>query len=88
LPAKSATRAGYRPAAAMPPRGTAGKVAMMQSVQTRENESERYREIIRRAKRARERAVESLRRSRARDSGEHGEQADAAQMRRRIRRTD
>jgi hypothetical protein len=52
-----------------------------------ENEGERYRKIIRRAKGVRERAAESLRRSRAlrkRQEGP-GEQADAAEGRRRFR---
>jgi hypothetical protein len=55
------------------------------SVEGRKNESERHREIIRRAKRVRERAAESLRRFRARDVEE---QAGAARRRRRFRRKD
>jgi hypothetical protein len=58
------------------------------SVEGRENERESYRKIIRRAKEARERAAESLRRSRAsrKRQGDLGAQADAAQRQRRFRR--
>ena len=54
------------------------------------NEGEFYREIIRRAEVARERAAESLRLSRAlrKRQGDLGEQADAAKRRRRFRRQD
>src|SRR6202011_84876 len=55
-----------------------------------QTEGELYRKIIRRAKEVRERAAESLRRSRAsrkRQAGPGG-QADAAQKRRRFRRGD
>jgi hypothetical protein len=38
---------------------------MIASVESRENEGERYQKIIRRAKQVRERAAESLRRARA-----------------------
>lgn len=60
------------------------------SVEGHQNESELYRKIIRRAKGIRERAAESLRRSRAvrKRQGDLGEQADVAQRRRRIRRQD
>ena len=60
------------------------------SVEGRKNESERYRKIIRRAKRVRERAAASLRRSRAlrKTQGDLGEQAEAAKRRRKFRRQD
>jgi len=59
------------------------------SVERHENESELYRKIIRRAKGVRERAADSLRRSRVlrKMQGDPGEQAAAAQ-RRRSRRPD
>ena len=52
------------------------------SVEGRHNERELYRQIIRRAKRGRERAAEALRRSRAQDLEE---QTTAARRRRRLR---
>jgi hypothetical protein len=60
------------------------------SVEGHQNERERYREIIRRAKGIRERAAESLKRARAfrKRQGGLGAQADAAQTRRRSRRKD
>lgn len=54
-------------------------------VEGRDNEREFYREIIRRAKEVRERAAESLRRSRLLRKRQE-EQADAAERRRRFRR--
>jgi hypothetical protein len=56
----------------------------------RENDAERYRKIIRRAKEVRDRAAESLRRARAfrKARGEPDERADAAQKRRTLRRRD
>jgi hypothetical protein len=58
------------------------------SVNGPENEGELYRRIIRRAKGVRERAAESLRRSRAlrKRQEDRGEQADDAERRRRFRR--
>jgi hypothetical protein len=58
------------------------------SMEGRENDAERYRKIIRRAKEVRDRAAESLRRSRAfrKGKGEPDERADAAQKRRKLRR--
>ena len=60
------------------------------SVEGHPNERELYRKIIRRAKGIRERAAESLRRSRAvrKRQGDLGEHADVAQRRRRVRRQD
>jgi hypothetical protein len=62
------------------------------SVEDRENEGEGefYRKIIRRAKKARERAAESLRPSRAlrNRQGDRGAQADAPQPRGTFRRRD
>jgi hypothetical protein len=60
------------------------------SVEGSQNEREFYREIIRRATTARERAAESLRRSRAlpKRQGDLGKQAEAAKRRRRFRRQD
>ena len=60
------------------------------SVEGREDEGEFYRKIIRRAKEARERAAESLRRSRAsrERQGDLGAQADATQRRRTFRGRD
>jgi hypothetical protein len=57
-------------------------------VEGRNNENEFYREILRRAKTARERAAESLKRSRAsrKRQADLGAQADASQRRRRFRR--
>jgi hypothetical protein len=58
-------------------------------VEGHENERELYRKIIRRAKAVRERAADSLRRSRAvKGPGDVREHADAAQRRRRVRRHD
>jgi hypothetical protein len=56
------------------------------SVEGRENEGEFYRKIIRRAKKARERAAESLRPSRAsrQRQGDLGAEADAPQRQRRF----
>jgi hypothetical protein len=61
-----------------------------ETVEGHQNESELYRKIIQRAKVIRERAAESLRRSRAvrKRQGDLGEQADVAQRRRRFRRRD
>jgi hypothetical protein len=55
----------------------------------RENDAERYRKIIRRAKEVRDRAAESLRRARTarKGRGEPGERADA-EKRRTLRRRD
>jgi hypothetical protein len=55
----------------------------------RENDAERYRKIIRRAKEVRDRAAESLRRARThrKGRGEPDEPADA-QKRRTVRRRD
>jgi hypothetical protein len=60
------------------------------SVKGRENEGEFYRKIIRRANEARERAAESLRRSRASRKRQEDleSRADAAQGRHRFRRRD
>jgi hypothetical protein len=59
------------------------------SVEGRENESELYRKIIRRAKGIRERAAESLRRSRVVRKRQGGlEEQAAAAKRRRFRRQD
>jgi hypothetical protein len=59
------------------------------SVEGHQNERELYRKIIRQAKAVRDRAAESLRRSRAVKSQEDlGEQAHVAQRRRRVRRQD
>jgi hypothetical protein len=59
------------------------------SVEGHQNEREFYRKIIRHAKAVRDRAAESLRRSRAvKGQGDVGEQADVAQRRRRVRRHD
>ena len=59
------------------------------SVEGHQNEREFYRKIIRHAKAVRDRAAESLRRSRAvKGQGDVGEQADVAQGRRRVRRHD
>jgi hypothetical protein len=60
------------------------------TVEGHQNESELYRKIIQRAKVIRERAAESLRRSRAmrKRQGDLGEQAGVAQRRRRFRRQD
>jgi hypothetical protein len=59
------------------------------SVEGHRNENELYRKIIRRAKGVRERAAESLKRSRAvRNRHDLGEKADAAQRRRGFRRQD
>ena len=60
------------------------------SVNGNDNERELYRKIVRRAKEARERAAESLRRSRTvrKSQRDSGKQADAAQPRRRFRRQD
>lgn len=59
------------------------------SVEGDQNERELYRKIIRHAKAARERAAESLRRSRAvKGQRDVGEQAHVAQRRRRGRRQD
>ena len=54
-------------------------------MESRNDERELYRQIVRRAKRGRERAAEALRRSRARDLEE---QTTAARKRRRLRRKD
>lgn len=56
----------------------------------RKNESEFYRELLRRANRVRERSAESLRRSRVlrKRQGDPGEQTDATQRRRKFRRQD
>jgi len=53
-------------------------------MESRENDAERYRRIIRRAKEVRDRAAESLRRARAfrKGRGEPDERADAAAKRR------
>jgi len=63
---------------------------MMDSMEGRENDAERYRKIIRRAKEVRDRAAESLRRSRAfrKGQGDPEDRADAAQKRRGLRRRD
>ena len=61
---------------------------MMEAVEGHENESAFYGRIIRGAKRVREQAAESLRLSRARLRKKQGEQADAAQRRRKFRRRD
>jgi hypothetical protein len=55
----------------------------------RENDAERYRKIIRRAKEVRDRAAESLRRARAfrKGRGEPDERADV-EKRRTLRRRD
>jgi hypothetical protein len=60
------------------------------SVEGRESEGESYRKIIRRAKQVRERAAESLRRSRVwrKRQGDVGAKADAPKRRRRSRRRD
>ena len=60
----------------------------MQAVKGRENEREFYREIIRRAKRVREHAVESLGPSRPlrKSQGGSGAQSDPTQRPRRFRR--
>lgn len=62
-----------------------GESAMMGGVQDRRSEREHYQEIIRRAKRVRERAAASLRWSRARDLGK---QAAAAKPGRRFQQKD
>jgi hypothetical protein len=56
----------------------------------RKNESEFYRELLRRANRVRERSAESLRRSRVlrKRQSDLGEQTDATQRRRKFRRQD
>ena len=56
----------------------------------RKNESEFYRELLRRANRVRERSAESLRRSRLsrKRQADLGEQTDATQGRRKFRRQD
>jgi hypothetical protein len=61
-----------------------------EGVEGRKNEGEFYREIIRRAKEVRERAAEALRRPRGlpKRHGDLGEQADAAERRRTVRRRD
>ena len=63
---------------------------MMGSVDKRENESELYRKIISRAKQVRERAAESLRRTRASRKKERDSEAQAvaAQKRRGFRQHD
>jgi hypothetical protein len=75
-----------------PPGGRLGETLVKRddgSVEGHHNERELYRKIIRRAKGFRERAAESLRRSRAvKGQGDLGEQADVAQRRRRVRRRD
>jgi hypothetical protein len=57
---------------------------------SRKNESELYRKIISRAKQVRERAAESLTRTRAARKNERGSEMrdDAAQKRRRFRQRD
>jgi hypothetical protein len=58
-------------------------------VEGQKNESEFYREILRRAKRVRERAAESLRQSRvSRKMRKDLVETDAAQRRRRFRQQD
>ena len=59
----------------------------MESVEGRKNERAFYERIIRRAKRVREQAADSLRLSRATRT-KQAEQADAAERRRRFRRRD
>lgn len=61
----------------------------MEGVEGHQNEGELYRKIIRRAKGVRERAAESLKRSRAlRKQQDLDGGASAAQKRRRLRRQD
>jgi hypothetical protein len=58
-------------------------------VEGRQNERELYRKIIRRAKAVRERAAESLQRSRGvKGQGDRRENADVAQRRPPVRRQD
>jgi hypothetical protein len=59
-------------------------------VEGRENDAERYRKIIRRAKQVRERAAESLKRSRAsrKGQGDPKEQADRLSKAAKPRRRD